>query len=124
MTMRRMLFILIIAVVGQGAVLWAQAKAPAPPMASSTGAVGAEPEASAVRLLVGRSTVIDVGAAITRVSLTSAEIADALVTSPSQLLINGKMPGTISMFVWDRSGAIRRYEVIVQRDLSQLNEQM
>ena len=57
-------------------------------------------------------------------SLTSADIADALVTSPNQLLVNGKMPGTISMFVWDRGGALRRYEVVVQRDLAQLAEQM
>src|SRR5262249_29455182 len=54
--------------------------------------------------------------------LTSADIADAMVTSPNQLLLNGKMPGTISLFVWDRAGAIRRYEVVVQRDLSHLTE--
>jgi len=51
----------------------------------------------------------------------AADIADALVTSPSQLLLNGKMPGTISMFVWDRGGTIRRYEVIVQRDRARRN---
>ena len=34
-------------------------------------------DASAVKLLVGRSTIIDVGSAIQRVSLTSADIADA-----------------------------------------------
>ena len=51
-------------------------------------------------------------------SLTSADIADAMVTSSNQLLINGKMPGTISMFVWDRSGGLKRYEVVVQRDLA------
>jgi pilus assembly protein CpaC len=34
------------------------------------------------------------------------------------------MPGTISMFVWERGGMIRRYEVVVQRDLSRLTEQM
>src|SRR5713226_3993406 len=101
----RKFLILIIAVLGQSATLWAQAPAM---RVAAIGAVAApEPEASAVRLLVGRSTVIDVGSQITRVSLTSADIADALVTSPSQLLINGKMPGTISMFVWDRGGAIR-----------------
>ena len=61
---------------------------------------------------------------IARVSLTSADVADAMVTSPNQLLVNGKMPGTISMFVWDRAGGIRRYEVVVQRDLARLNEQM
>ena len=47
-----------------------------------------------------------------------------LVTAPQQLLINGKNPGTISMFVWDRGGALKRYEVIVQRDLGRLSEQM
>src|SRR6185295_5469009 len=64
------------------------------------------------------------GKPIARVSLTSADIADALVTSPSELLINGKAAGTISMFVWDRGGAIRRYEVVVQRDLARLNAQL
>src|SRR6266540_1564112 len=77
-----------------------------------------------VNLMVGRSTVLDTGAPIARVSLTSADIADALVTSSSELLINGKAPGTISMFVWDRAGAIRRYEVVVQRDLARLGEQL
>ena len=62
-----------------------------------------------VRLMVGRSTVVSLGSPIARVSLTSPDVADALVTAPSELLINGKTPGTISMFVWDRAGAIRRY---------------
>jgi pilus assembly protein CpaC len=77
-----------------------------------------------VRLLVGRSAVVNVASPIARVSLTVPDIADALVTSPTELLINGKTPGTISMFVWDRAGAIRRYEVIVQRDLARLSEQI
>src|SRR5471032_1075066 len=81
-------------------------------------------DAPAVKLLVGRSTIIDVGSAIARVSLTSADVADAVVTSANQLLVNGKMPGTISMYVWQRSGPLRRYEIVVQRDLAHLNEQM
>ena len=117
---RRGLFILIIALLGDSTTLWAQTR----PMTAVGAATAAEPEASAVRLLVGRSTVIDIGSPIARVSLTSADIADAMVTSPNQLLLNGKMPGTISLFVWDRAGAIRRYEVIVQRDLSHLTDHM
>jgi pilus assembly protein CpaC len=81
-------------------------------------------EGENVTLIVGRSTVLDTGHPIARVSLTSADIADALVTSSSELLINGKTPGTISMFVWDRAGAIRRYEVVVQRDLTRLSTQL
>ena len=115
------LLIFIIACGSLGPILRAQA-----PLLKATSTIvgAAEPETSAVRLMVGRSTVVDVASPIARVSLTSADIADALVTSSNQLLINGKVPGTISMFVWDRSGGIRRYEVIVQRDLARLNEQI
>jgi pilus assembly protein CpaC len=117
------LFILIIAVFDT-TVLHAQAPLlPVTSVVSSRAEASTETDTRAVRLLVGRSTLVDVATPITRVSLTSPDIADALVTSPSQLLINGKMPGTISMFVWDRSGGIRRYEVIVQRDLARLSEQ-
>jgi Flp pilus assembly secretin CpaC len=81
-------------------------------------------EAKAVELLVGRSALVDIGTPIARVSLTSADIADALVTGQSQLLVHGKTPGSISMFVWDRAGAVKRYEIAVQRDLARLNDQM
>jgi pilus assembly protein CpaC len=77
-----------------------------------------------VTLMVGRSAIVDTGTPIARVSLTSPDVADALVTSSSELLINGKTPGTISLFVWDRAGAIRRYEVVVTRDLARLSDQM
>src|SRR6267378_3485363 len=117
--------ILIIAVF-RSTTLYAQAPAvPTATMAANRAeAAPADVEAQALRVLVGRSAIVDTGASIARVSLTSADIADALVTAPSQLLVNGKMPGTISMFVWDRAGAVRRYEVIVQRDLARLNDQM
>jgi len=77
-----------------------------------------------VQLLVGRSTILDIGQTISRVSLTVPDVADAMVTAPTQLLIHGKQPGTISMFVWDRMGGIKTYEVIVRRDLSALVEQV
>ena len=77
-----------------------------------------------IDLLVGRSTVVNVGSTIARVSLTVPDIADAMVTAPGQLLIHGKQPGTISLFVWDRVARSRRYEVKVRRDLSALVEQV
>jgi pilus assembly protein CpaC len=80
-------------------------------------------DANAVRLIVGRSTLVDIGQPISRVSLTKADVADALVTSPNQLLVHGKVPGAISMFVWNRGGAVKRYEIVVERDLEALNEQ-
>jgi pilus assembly protein CpaC len=101
----RVCFLILIAVAAPGGVLFADDMPP-------------------VRLLVGRSAVIDIGTPISRVSLTSADVADAMVTGNNQLLVNGKMPGTITMFVWERAGALRQYEITVQRDLAILNEQM
>jgi pilus assembly protein CpaC len=113
-------FILLIAVF-HPAWLMAQATEAA---ALSAVARSAEAEPLAVRILAGRSAIVDTGTPITRVSLTSAEIADALVTSSTQLLVHGKTPGTISMFVWSRGGPVQRYEVSVQRDVARLSEQI
>jgi pilus assembly protein CpaC len=79
---------------------------------------------SEIDLLVGRSTVLNVGSPIARVSLTVPDIADAMVTAPTQLLIHGKTPGTISLFVWDKAGSIKTYEVNVRRDLVALKEHL
>src|SRR5688500_16885107 len=119
MTKKFGISILIVWMSGSATVL-AQAPPAEPPALEAAGVSDAIP----VSLLVGRSTVIDVGNPIARVSLTSADIADALVTSSSPLLINGKTPGTISMFVWERAGALRRYEIAVHRDLATLQVQL
>ena len=61
---------------------------------------------------------------ITRVSLSTPDVADALVTTPYELLIHGKVPGTISMMVWENTGRIKTFDVAVRRDLSQLDIQL
>jgi pilus assembly protein CpaC len=105
-----------------------QAQQPAPAFVASAGpTAGPAPTVETptdVDLLVGRSTVLNVGSPIARVSLTVPDIADAMVTAPGQLLIHGKQPGTISLFVWDRGGAIKTYEVRVRRDLTALGQQL
>lgn len=106
-----------------------EAQQQAPAFVPAGASVSAPPRGAAdaptdIDLLVGRSTILNVGTSITRVSLTVPEIADAMVTAPGQLLIHGKQPGTISLFVWDKGGAIKTYEVNVRRDLSRLVEQM
>lgn len=129
-TKRTTALVLAIAIFGDSAAALAQAAQTVPSPAASTAPapIGAVPaslnEASVVRLSAGRSTIVDVGVPIARVSLTSADVADALVTTPNQLLVNAKSPGTISMFVWDRAGTLRRYEVTVGRDLGPLNDQI
>jgi pilus assembly protein CpaC len=90
------------------------------PAAASMPPVRDAVSGSEIELLVGRSTVLNVGSPIARVSLTVPDIADAMVTAPMQLLVHGKQPGTISLFVWDKAGSIKTFEVKVRRDLSAL----
>src|SRR5450759_1981441 len=94
------------------------------PGSLSGGPAAVPPDATHIDLFVGRSTILHVGSAIARVSLTVPDVADAMVTAPQELLIHGKTPGTISLFVWDRAGGIKTSEVHVRRDLKQLVEQM
>jgi pilus assembly protein CpaC len=117
-------WILIVAVLQPGAL---RAQVTTQPTASAAAAAAnavIDTPATPVDIVVGRSTVLEIGTPIMRVSLTNPDIADAMVTSNSQLLLHGKTPGTISMFVWERAGAVRRYDISVGRDVARLAEQM
>src|ERR1019366_7664708 len=54
-----------------------------------------------LHLLVGRSLVITSPTRIKRVSLADPTIAEVDVISPTQIVINGKAPGGVSLLLWD-----------------------
>ena len=97
--------------------------AQAPVAASATNAVGATP-VERVDLLVGRSTVLRTTRPIKRVSLPKPDVADAVVTSSNEVLVHGKTPGVISLFIWADNGDIRTFDVVVRRDLSELEQRV
>src|SRR4029077_5917378 len=76
----------------------AQQTAPAPmPVSQAPANQGQEAsEPQTLHLLVGRSLVITSPARIKRVSLADPEIAEAIVVSPTQVLVNGRKPGGVS----------------------------
>ncbi len=57
-------------------------------------------------------------------AVTNAEIADTLIISPQQVLINGKAPGIVSLILWDRAGKSTSYDLVVEIDLSLLQRQL
>src|SRR5262245_32502227 len=81
-------------------------------------------QAEQVDLMVGRSAVLKMDRPITRVSLSTPDIADAMVTTPYEVLVHGKTPGTISLLAWADNGRIKTYDVAVRRDLSNLDKQI
>src|SRR5215467_6548605 len=77
--------------------------------------------AEALHLLVGRSLVISSQARINRVSVAAPNIVDALVVSPTQILINGKGAGVGSLVIWDETGQNQTFDVYVDVDVSELS---
>src|SRR5688500_18723598 len=117
-------WILVVAVLQPGTLLAQVATQPTTNAAAAAANAVIDTPAIPVQIVTGRSTVLEIGAPIMRVSLTNPDIADAMVTSNSQLLLHGKTPGTISMFAWERAGAVRRYDICVGRDVERLSAQM
>ena len=74
--------------------------------------------------MVGRSLVVTSPTRIKRVSVADPAIADAIVVSPNQVLVNGKMPGGVSLMLWDESDQSQAFEVSVDIDILSLSEKI
>ena len=74
--------------------------------------------------MVGRSLVLTSPTRIKRVSVADPTIADAIVVSPTQVLVNGKAPGGVSLLLWDDSDQSQVFEVSVDIDILSLSEKI
>src|SRR5690606_10336154 len=74
-------------------------------------------------LTAGRSIVHTTSFDIVRVAVTDPAVADALVVAPTELLINGKAPGTISLIVWGASERVQ-YDLVIDPGVSPLQQQL
>ena len=75
-----------------------------------------ESEVQSLHLLVGRSLVISSPTRIKRISLADPTIAEAVVISPHQIVVNGKAPGGVSLILWDEADQSQAFEVAVDTD--------
>src|SRR6202051_2376006 len=80
--------------------------------------------AQTLHLLVGHSLVITSPSRIKRISLADPGIAEALVVSPSQVLLNGKAPGGVSLLLWDEANQSQAFEVSVDIDVLSLTQKI
>ena len=81
-------------------------------------------EPQTLHLLVGRSLVITSPSRIKRVSLADPEIAEAIVVSPTQVLVNGRKPGGVSLLLWDEADQSQAFEVSVDIDILGLSQKI
>ncbi len=77
-----------------------------------------------VEVSVGKGTIITLKKNAKRVSLTDPAVADLILISPRELLINGKKVGTTSMITWDAEGKRTFFDVNVFGDIAELRKQI
>jgi pilus assembly protein CpaC len=78
-----------------------------------TAGTAAAQEPQKVRILLGRSAVLAVPDSIGTVAIADDKIADVVVATSRQLLLNAKKIGTTSLVVWSKGNRYQQYEVVV-----------
>src|SRR6266542_5785059 len=82
-------------------------------------------EAIPVNVLVGQSRVINFDRPVGRFSVSNPEIAEAVLVTPDQVLVNGKAFGQVNFIAWEQSGGeYLVFDVYVRANLSLIDSQM
>ena len=82
-------------------------------------------ETFAVNVLVGQSRVINFDKPVGRFSVSNPEIAEAVLVTPDQVLVNGKAFGQVNFIAWEQSGKeYLVFDVYVRTNLSLIDSQM
>jgi pilus assembly protein CpaC len=82
-------------------------------------------EPIAINVLVGQSRVINFDKPVGRFSVSNPEVAEAVLVTPDQVLVNGKGFGQVNFVAWEQSGGeYLVFDVYVRANLSLIDSQM
>jgi pilus assembly protein CpaC len=79
--------------------------------------------AAPLRVMVGKSLLINTTERLKRISVTDPAIAFAQVITPTQILVHGKSPGEVSLLIWDELERSRSFDLRVDVDVSACSEE-
>jgi pilus assembly protein CpaC len=79
--------------------------------------------AAPLRVMVGKSLLINTTERLRRISITDPQIAYAQVITPTQILVHGKTPGEVSLLIWDELERSRSFDLRVDVDVSACTEE-
>jgi pilus assembly protein CpaC len=79
--------------------------------------------AAPLRVLVGKSLLINTTERLKRVSVTDPTVADAIVVTPTQILVHGRSAGEVSLLIWDELERSRSFDLRVDVDVSAAAEE-
>jgi pilus assembly protein CpaC len=83
-----------------------------------------QPQGSApLRVMVGKSLLINTTERLSRISVTDPTIAFVQVITPTQVLVHGRAPGEVSLLIWDTLERSRSFDLRVDVDVSACAEE-
>jgi pilus assembly protein CpaC len=71
-----------------------------------------------ISLIEGRGELLRFQNDINRVVISEPKVADAVVVSPREVMVNAKGPGRATLVVWENGAEPARYEIAVSKDMS------
>src|SRR5437764_11321929 len=71
-----------------------------------------------IALIEGRGELLRFQNDITRVVISEPKVADAVVVSPREVMVNAKGPGRTTLVVWEAGAEPAQYEIAVTKDTS------
>jgi pilus assembly protein CpaC len=76
-----------------------------------------------VAITVGRGRLVQFTDEASRVSVSDPAVADAVVVSPHEVVLNGKSAGRTTIMIW-HGDFVTPYDVTVEADLSEIQKQL
>ena len=105
----------------------AQAQQPAATSADQHPASASLPAESSgaapLRVMVGKSLLINTSERLKRVSITDPNVADVQVVSPTQVIVHGRSAGEVSLLIWDELERSRSFDLRVDVDVTAAAEE-
>ena len=80
--------------------------------------------ASSMNVTLGKSTLLRLPSAISRISVGNPSVADVTLTSANEVYILGKMIGTTNIILWPRNGSTRVVDITVLMDAAALQTKL
>jgi pilus assembly protein CpaC len=93
------------------------------PEATSQAPQAAAQGAAPLRVMVGKSLLINTTERLKRVSVTDDSVADAIVVTPTQILVHGRAAGEVSLLIWDELERSRSFDLRVDVDVTAATEE-
>lgn len=98
--------------------------APTPTASVTANPPGETSSAAPLRVMVGKSLLINTSERLKRVSVTDPNVADALAVTPTQILVHGRSPGEVSLMIWDEVERSRTFDLRVDVDVTAAAEEV